>query len=498
MKKYTFLILVLPILLFLTSCGGGEDCDIRDIEVSIGDCNCEEHYALTLDFIYEDATSDYFTVYARNNKRVGNYKYNNLPVTIDKFELSGKDYDYIKICLDDDPECCEEFEFIPPNCETPVGDCGVFDIEVDVLECLEENKYKLKLNFETVDPGNDFFDLYIRNGELFGYYPIKDLPILIDNFSPSGKDYDYIKVCINDNDDCCIEAEFMPPSCEEDCSISEITVEQGECTSKETYKLHLDFHYDNPTHSKFDIFVRNNEGIGSYPLAELPLTIKDFPISGKDYDFIKICMSDNPDCCKEIEFMSPICEEEECKIFDLEVEAGECLSEETYKLHLDFEYNGPSHTKFEVFLRNNESIGNYPLTDLLLTIKDVELSGKDYEYVKVCMSDDSDCCQEIEFKAPDCENNAECKIKEIEVELGTCTSDSTYNLFIDFEYINPSDENFDVFVRNNEHIGYYPLSDLPLKIEHFQMSGKDYDFIKICINDNPDCCKAIEFMPPDC
>ena len=57
---------------------------------------------------------------------------------------------------------------------------------------------------------------------------------------------------------------------------------------------------------------------------------------------------------------------------------------------------------------------------------------------------------------------------------------------------------FDVFVRNNEFIGFFPLAELPVTIEEFEMSGLDYDYVKVCINDNPDCCAEIEFMPPEC
>jgi len=490
--------LLLGLLMFsLFSCGGDDDCEIRDIIVETGACSCEDTYELTLDFEYIDAPDDMYALYTRNNNLVGYYKLAALPLTLDKFETSGLEYDYIKICLDDTAECCKEYEFMPPDCE-PEGDCKVFDLTVEVGDCLNDEEYKIFLDFEYTDAGNEYFDLFLRNNELFGYYELKDLPTIISNFPISGEDYDYLKVCINDNPDCCKELEFMAPDCDEGCEIFDLVVEAGDCTSENAYNLFVDFEYTNPSHTNFELFVRNNVRKGNYPLSDLPLKIEDFELSGNDYDYIKVCMSDDPDCCKAIEFMPPDCSDEGCEIFDLVVEAGECTSENTYNLFVDFEYSNPSHSNFELFVRNNVRIGNYPLTDLPLKVEDFELSGKDYDYIKVCMSDDPDCCKEIEFMPPECNGEGECEITDFNVEIGPCTSDSTYTIVIDFEYENADNEFFDLFIRNDVHLDFFSLDQLPVTIENFEMSGKDYDFLKVCINDNPDCCKAAEFMPPDC
>ena len=69
---------------------------------------------------------------------------------------------------------------------------------------------------------------------------------------------------------------------------------------------------------------------------------------------------------------------------------------------------------------------------------------------------------------------------------------------IDFEYENPGNDYFDVHVRDDVFIGFYSLSDLPITIEEFELSGYDYDYIKVCINDNADCCDEMEWEAPDC
>lgn len=395
--KNLFPILVLLSLLFI-SCGGDGDCDIRDITVDTGECNCEEDYSLTLNFNHDYAGDAFFQILLRANEHFGYYKFEDLPLTLDKFPLSGNADDFIKICVVDDPSCCEEFEWIPPDC---TGTCSISDLEVGV----------------------------------------------------------------------------------------------GDCTSEETYVLELDFQYEHADNEFFDLFVRNDELIGYYRLADLPLRLEDFPISGYDYDFIKVCINDNPDCCKEIEFMPPSCAGD-CKVFDLEADTGVCVNSDLYELNINFEYENATHTRFEVFVRNNVRIGNYALSELPLKIPEFERSGNDYDLIKVCMSDDPDCCEVIEFMPPDCDG--ECKIYDIVTEIGPCTSDSTYVLELDFQVDHPGNDFYELWVRDNIYLGYFRIDELPLRLDDFKLSGKDYDFLRICINDVPDCCKETEWMSPDC
>ncbi|NQU51127.1 MAG: hypothetical protein HQ522_01165, partial [Bacteroidetes bacterium] len=120
-----------------------------------------------------------------------------------------------------------------------------------------------------------------------------------------------------------------------------------------------------------------------------------------------------------------------------------------------------------------------------------------YDFIKVCINDNADCCKVSEFLAPDCSVN-ECEIWGLSLTAGECITDSTYNLTINFNHQNTTNSWFEVFTRNNNNIGIFELSDLPLTITDFEKSGLEYDYIKIAINDNPDCIKANEIKPPGC
>jgi len=192
--------------------------------------------------------------------------------------------------------------------------------------------------------------------------------------------------------------------------------------------------------------------------------------------------------------------ENECEISELEVTVGECNATGTYQITIDFEYEETDQEYFDLYIRDGVLLGYYALADLPLTIENFELSGYDDDYIKVCINDVEDCCQEIEWEAPDCNNNGgDCSISELEVEVGECNPSGSYELTINFDYENVNgQEYFDLFVRNNEFIGYYLLSDLPLTIPNFELSGFDADYIKVCINDIVGCCQEIEWEAPDC
>ncbi|MCO5230256.1 MAG: hypothetical protein M9958_03775 [Chitinophagales bacterium] len=187
----------------------------------------------------------------------------------------------------------------------------------------------------------------------------------------------------------------------------------------------------------------------------------------------------------------------ECQVTNLKVEPISCNSDSTYSLKLNFDYFNVNNKYFDVYVRNKQHIGYFLLDSLPITIPDFKNSGKEYDLIEVCINDEPGCCEVIEYLSPKCKDE-KCAISNLIVDAGECTSDSTYSITLNFDTKHPTQSSFDVFVRNNQHIGYYKLSDLPITIPNFEVSGKDYDFIKVCINDNADCCEAVEFLTKDC
>ncbi len=377
-------------------------------------------------------------------------------------------------------------------------ECEITNLQVSLISCVTDSTYNLTINFDYKNPGNDFFEVYTRNDDPVGYFKLSELPLTLENFKRSGKDFDYIKVCINDHPECCEVLEFESPDCSDKaCEISNLTVDIGDCTTENNYNLTIDFDYSNPGNNFFEVYARENKLLGYFKLTDLPITIDNFERSGKDFDFIRVCINDHPDCCEVLEFEPPDCSDKACEISNLVVDVGECTSENHYNLTLNFEYSNPNNNFFNVYGRENKLLGYYKLSDLPVTLENFEGSGNDNDFIKVCINDHPDCCVAKEFAAPDCSDKA-CEISNLVVDVGECTSKNHYNLTLNFEYLNPNNDFFNVYGRENKLLGYYKLSDLPVTLENFEGSGNDNDFIKVCINDHPDCCVAKEFEAPIC
>tara|TARA_R110000787_G_scaffold59922_8_gene135851 strand:- start:16599 stop:17972 length:1374 start_codon:yes stop_codon:yes gene_type:complete len=195
-------------------CENNNDCDISELEIEVGECNLDNTYPLTINFEYT-TNQEYFEVFVRDSVFVGYYELASLPLTLDNFQLSGYEYDYLKVCINDTSDCCEEIEWMAPNCDNGSNECDISNLQVEVGECNTDNTYELTINFEYENTnGQEYFDLYVRNDELLGYFQLSELPITIANFDLSSYEEDYIKICINDNLECCEDIEWLAPDCD--------------------------------------------------------------------------------------------------------------------------------------------------------------------------------------------------------------------------------------------------------------------------------------------
>ena len=213
MKYLKGVALIAAVSLFALGCGGDEECQILELTANPIECVTDSTYVLEIDFEVENAGNDFFDLFVRNDELVDFFRLDALPLRIEDFELSGRDYEFIRVCVNDNPDCCREIEFLPPDCKVAGADCELGELIVGVGECTSDSTYVLELDFEVENAGNDFFDLFVRNGELVDFFRLDALPLRIEDFELSGRDYEFIRVCVNDNPNCCREMEFLPPDC---------------------------------------------------------------------------------------------------------------------------------------------------------------------------------------------------------------------------------------------------------------------------------------------
>ncbi len=189
----------------------------------------------------------------------------------------------------------------------------------------------------------------------------------------------------------------------------------------------------------------------------------------------------------------------ECEVDELHVTVGDCNVDGTYSISINFDYTG-DQDNFNLYIRNNVLIGNYPVASLPLTIENFQVSGYDEDYIKVCFegTGSEDCCEDKEWYPPNC-NGGDCSITNLEVEVGECNPTTyTYTITIDFDY-DTTEEEFSLYAEGDLFVGVYPLTSLPLTLQSTELYGSDY--LNVCIgtpNNQQDCCQDVDWEEPDC
>ncbi len=478
-------------------------CSIADISVDPGACNPNSNtYPLGLNFQVNNPGNGFFEVWG-NGTYLGSFPLAGLPMVIPNFPSNGNALDILKICINDHPDCCKTIEFQGPSCDAP---CNIFDVVVDPGNCNPNGgTYTLHLNFGVNNPGNALFEVW-GNGTYLGSFPLAGLPMVIPNFPSNGNAMDVIKICINDHPDCCEVIEFQGPNCDAPCEIFDLTVETGDChPADSTYNLTVNFQVLNPSSNTFGLWA-NGIFFGTYNLNQLPLQIPNFPWDGAGpNDLIKVCITSNSgslSCCRTIEFPTPDCfNGGNCDVYDLQVDVGACSSPTTYVVVVNFQVANPPSNVFSLWA-NGQFFGLFNLNQLPLTIQNFPWDGGNFDGIKVCFTNvpggQGSCCADIEFAVPDCLNGFNCDIFDLSVTPGDCdTNTLTYPLTFDFEVTNPGNDFFEVWV-NGVNFGTHLLSALPFTIPNVPGNGIASDIIKVCINDHPDCCQVLEFPGPTC
>ena len=239
-------------------------CDVRDIVVDGVECNDAEHISFYLNFIYENPGNNYFQIYSGDN-HVGTYLLENLPLFIESFPL-GAEQTSITVCINDQEDCCDTYIFEGLDCGGE--ECSIYELSVSEVECNSQESIQFLLDFGYSNPGNDFYEVY-ANDELVGYYPLNQLPMWIEDF-PIGNDQTVLTVCINDQENCCVERAFENIDCSDyGCEIGEIQY-QIEFINMDSFFVALNFAHNSEDLDQFSI---NGTGIyyGEFYYASLPV-----------------------------------------------------------------------------------------------------------------------------------------------------------------------------------------------------------------------------------
>ncbi len=408
-------------------------CEIFNMTASPQPCQDNGTFFVEIDFDVAGDPADLFTV-GGNGNDYGTFNYNELPITVGPLEGDGVTiYEFVVTDIGY-PNCSDFVVLDPVSCN---DDCQITELVVDPLECNDNGTYSIAINFQYQNPGNDFFEVFDANNESIGYFPLNELPVVIQNFEPSGNDFDHLTVCINDMPNCCAVAEFEALDCDEECNIWDLVVEAHECDG-DFFLLDLTFNHQN-TSDSFTV-SGNGNNYGTFAFNDLFITLGPFEGDGQTLEFVVFDYLDES-CNDAVAFEAPNCGDDDCDITELVVDPLECNDNGTYSIAINFQYQNPGNNFFEVFDANNELIGYFPLNELPVVVQNFEPSGNDFDHLTVCINDMPNCCAVAEFEALDCDE--ECNIWDLAAEL-FCDGDDLFAEFT-FEYSGVSDH-FNVFL----------------------------------------------------
>lgn len=479
-------------------------CDIHNATVQVGDCLPNGGgYHIVLNFQVTSPTGQSFDLWTESGTFLGTHLLSELPLAIN-YPAGTTLIEHLKVCIHENPDCCETVEFIAPLCPCTIG-----NIVAEAGDCNADSTYHLFLNFPAVNPNiNDSFDL-TANGVYFGTYAFSQLPLQISNFPWNGGAFDELRVCTQGSTStppCCGEVEFHVPTCfpYEPCELSKLHLKVGECHPDSTFQVILNFQVATPALvDSFDLWA-NAQYLGKFGINQLPLTIPNFPWNGNIFSTIRVCTGSAPHCCREKQFLNPACLPfGPCEVTNIFTQTGPCNLNGTYKLTVSFQATNPGNGQFSLYA-NNVLYGIFPLTAIPLVIPNFPASGNANDEIRICVNNAMGivpCCESKEFAAPNC--SANCDIHDLTVITGDCTGDSTYQVKINFLVTGAPASSFQVFA-NGQLFGTYTLNQLPLTIPNFPWNGGNNDVIKICLvnlNVPPvafNCCKTIEFAVPPC
>jgi hypothetical protein len=484
-------------------------CSIKNLTATVGPCTSDSTFKVTINFMVKDSTQvDSFDVYGSTG-HIGRYGLNQLPLTISNFPWNHQVYNVFYVCTGGTnmPGCCRSLKIVAPNC-LPFGPCEISAMNVTTGPCTSDTTYRVILTFQASNPGNGTFTVY-ENGDTLGVFPLTSNPLTIPNFHWSGNPTDIITVCINGASTpgavgCCLKKEFNVPDClhPKPCSISNLTATPGPCDpNAPTFSLVVNFSVQNPGNTSFDLYAGNNVLLGTFPIAALPLTIPNFPAVTGTTGHIRVCINDHPNCCAEVNFTAPNCGP--CAITNLHATIGDCTSDSTYAVTVNFSAVNPPSGSFQLYANGN-LFGTYNISQLPLSIPNFPWNGANNNYIKVCFvtpAGSVTCCAATDFAVPNCIYHP-CVVQNLAVETGDCTGDSSYVVKINFSVTNPPPSDSFMLFANGTLFGTFNINQLPLTINHFPWNGQPINSVRVCFvfSTNPPqyCCETKEFPVPTC
>ena len=404
----------------------------------------------------------------------------------------------IKICDNDNEECCIEWELDNPCYDANNGNDECIIDDINISPSCDGNSTYFELDFEYDNNNSSTFEVLVNDdySETFSY---SDLPVNVFGLE---YDTDYITVTITDNENanCTISTEFENPCYDNgdlQCGIFDLEVDASDCNDDGEIYFTISFYANNPGADNQFTVLGNGNTYGIFEYGEESYAIGPFAANCETEAELIIRDINNNDCIAVWESNETFCCEddlEDCLISEVSVQQQDCDDQNQVYFTLSFNYesNGVSNQFTVVGNGSNYGTFEYGLDFYQVgpVIADCET---ELEFI-VTDLEDNDCSAFMGHDPVCCEDDVSCTLLELSLDPSECFDDEMFNMVLDVEVIGNTNDFFDLNI-NGDFVGFYEFEALPITLENLAYET-EYISVEVCENDTPDCCITLDIENP--
>lgn len=280
---------------------------------------------------------------------------------------------------------------------------------------------------------------------------------------------------------------------ESECPIRKVALSYLHCVGNDHYNAGFEIWSDADSVDIYinDDFIKSEEANNGAFINNLSLNAPGAT------DQIKVCIDGPEECCLIYDYPKPNCGPDNCHIGQEEFRY-DCISDDEYLVQVGLPNRSNGTISYELFI---EGVKEYTFSGFFDdfewspgTILEVD---RDYEYV-IMDSANEQCLTSGVINYNGCGSNQNaCSIESIEILSKTCNEDGTFDMRLNYTYLNPPNNSIDVFL-DGEHYGT-ESNNGHLNLQDISMDmGSDENTLRICAYGTSDCCMTIDFARPDC
>ena len=244
-------------------------CEITNLFVEPSPCDADGNFFGLLSFDVEDPGVSGFTVVGNGNNygtfSYGESTYEIGPINGDCETL----FEFVVLDIENQ-NCLADIAFTDPVCCVQPS-CNLFNLTFEDIGCFNDNLiFTIDFEYSLVDSVG--FDLFIDE-EQVSFHSYDELPLttLVDDFDQSDE-FVFIKVCEENNLDCCEENVILLSEIDKGCFFNDIIYDYIAC-DEDGFYVNISFDYG--AGESFDISYTDGE-LGMFSYTDLPITLGPF------------------------------------------------------------------------------------------------------------------------------------------------------------------------------------------------------------------------------